>query len=369
MLCISTFRRLINSTSHDGSFPFVFVQRLPALEVRSGRSSLISSTFIAQVARQYGRGVHPLRPGQPWIVRFDGEQGIDAGGLARDLASEVALDICTPNCGVCIETPNARAGVGKFRDCVIPFARPGADRDLLRFVGMFIGICIRAGLPHDFRFPPVVWDYLAHGVLLPELVLEIDDGFAALLEHGQSFVTTTLTGSSIPLTAGGRTEAVTAANRQMFIALAKAQRFAEMQESLALVHEGLWQVFGFGPIATLSGDVIEIFACGQGEITVNALRETTFLFLPNESARMFWNVVEQLTSEERSALLKFATGSPRIPIGSTHRLRVTSSGPPDQCPTAATCSCELHWPEYSSLDIALRRVRAAINFGGGFAFV
>jgi hypothetical protein len=238
------------------------------------------------------------------------------------------------------------------------------------FAGALIAICIRSQLPQDFRFPPVVWDFLMRGQLERERVLEIDLGLAALLESGSCFVTVDLVGNEVPLTAGGRLELVTPENRARFVALAIAHRCAEMQQALVWMSDGFRENLRFDPLPVLSGTSLELLACGAREISAQDLRRVTRVNLPVQRERIFWAVVDQLTSEERGLLLRFSTGTRRIPAASIGErmvsLEVDCGGDRNQCPSASTCFAALHWPDYSSVEIALVRVRVAITYGGRF---
>jgi hypothetical protein len=182
-----------------------------------------------------------LNDRRPWQVVFTEENVIDFGGPARELVSEFTADICSPNCGLVVQTPNGRANVGNYRDCVVPFG-DSANYLYLLFVGSFIAICIRSGLAEDSRFPPLVWDYLANGSLTIERLFEIDQDYAKLInsleeafdrgmaedEFAQAFrlpfVVLDITSQQISLCERGRSEMLTLRKCRRFIALANEFR-------------------------------------------------------------------------------------------------------------------------------------------------
>ena len=98
--------------------------------------------------------------------------------------------------------------------------------------------------------------------------------------------------------------------------------------------------------------------------------------------KWFWEVVEELSPDERSLLLIFATGMATVPIGGFANLssihgdripftisRVTASDWESPLPTAATCFNMLRLPVYPSKGGLRDKLLAAIRFGSaGFTF-
>ena len=62
----------------------------------------------------------------------------------------------------------------------------------------------------------------------------------------------------------------------------------------------------------------------------------------NESHKIivwFWRLVHSLKEEEKALLLKFATGSPRVPASGFASLQVLF---PECCPVRNSCACNLN---------------------------
>ena len=116
---------------------------------------------------------------------------------------------------------------------------------------------------------------------------------------------------------------------------------------------------------------LKFFICGRDELSAEQLI-SRLNFIEGESyAKSFKWVVEQLTSEERILLLKFATGRVSIPVagsGASLTLNVSfnkpcGKNPPYSLPVAATCSSTIDVPCYPTKEIMLERIRVAIHFG------
>jgi E3 ubiquitin-protein ligase HUWE1 len=92
-----------------------------------------------------------------------------------------------------------------------------------------------------------------------------------------------------------------------------------------------------------------------------------------------FKVVERLSKEERALLLKFATGSARVPLGGFEHLKGLTdaqkftvrlwTGDKTSLPRASTCFNCLYLPAYGSYEILEAKLLSAIRYGcQGFQF-
>jgi hypothetical protein len=315
---------------------------------------------------------------------------VDVGGPGRELVAEAAADLCAANCGLVVPIPNDVAGAGELRDLVVPYPKQAiAPAQLeLEFAGALIAIAMRSGLAQDFRFPPLVWEYLVtRQVRLPR-IFEIDQAFAALmtsLEEAQkegvndadfavrfnlSFVVLNSRMEEVALVPGGRSRRVRASDLPQFIALATEWRLRELRGPLEALAKGFWENLNFAPPAGVGWRCVEFLACGRQGIELETLRSIATIHLPEDRERRFWSACARLTPEELGMLLKFATGRSRLPPGRLRRdedlFVVDSDEGTDRLPTASTCFNKLHLPRYTTDDKCLIALRAAINFAGSF---
>ena len=83
--------------------------------------------------------------------------------------------------------------------------------------------------------------------------------------------------------------------------------------------------------------------------------------------RDFWSIVHNdLTVDQRIALLGFVTGSSRMPLGGMKELRVViqRAGPDSAAlPSASTCFHTLLLPEYSSREKLRAKLLQALDLG------
>ena len=389
---LERFRSEIMKRSHEDRPLYLNINRAAAEEVRDGLNKTFSNTLIAQLAAKYkcerAEAFRSCLP-EPWHVDFKGERGIDAGGLARELVSEAAIDLCTPNCGLVIPVPNARNEVGDLRELVIPY--PHSDQknvaDQYRFAGVLIGMAIRTGLVQEFAFPPLVWDYLVTGEVKIERIFEIDENYRLLIQSLQeaqrsdiddrtfisrfnlTMVVLDSRGIECPLSPSGRLEMVTLSKCGEYIARANEYRCNELKEWLEQIRSGFWENLGFNESGLIDWRALQYAACGEDAITTEQLKAVTVSNLAPARLEMFWRVVENLTPDERIALLKFATGRRRLPpVFDEHAvfLKVDDDSSTDALPKASTCFHALHLPTYTEYSKAYQLIRAAIRFSNTY---
>lgn len=389
-LRMGRFRHLIEQQSNDDPNE-IQINRREAYEIRTGTSDDLKMTIIAQLTRCYKDPRAFRRRGdKPWRVTLMGESGIDAGGPARELVSEAAKDLVSPFCGLFIQVPNGRNDVGSNRDSVIPIADPRHTNALeqYKFAGVLIGICIRSGIVQDLNIAPFVWEYLASGSLTIEDIFAIDENYRVLIESlmeaikseidettfeskfNLRFVIYDSRGQEVPLTQRGRVEKVTFANCSEFISLANEFRLGEMRQNLEAMRNGLWENLDFKPPSFTTGEMLEFSACGNKEITYEAMKKIIrFESVSSDQQEYFLRVLQAMTSEQRSELLKFSTGRVRLPAQSSGEMTLhvdRANGVRDRLPTASTCFNQFHMPQYSSFDKALKMITVAIEYTGTF---
>lgn len=89
------------------------------------------------------------------------------------------------------------------------------------------------------------------------------------------------------------------------------------------------------------------------------------------SVRMFWDVMESMSDEDRRKVLKFVTSTPRAPLlgfGSLNpRFSIRDAGDDEnRFPTTSTCVNLLKLPRYRSENMLREKLLYAVNSGAGF---
>jgi ubiquitin-protein ligase E3 A len=121
---------------------------------------------------------------------------------------------------------------------------------------------------------------------------------------------------------------------------------------------------------------IELLVCGSKHYDFQDLENSTEYdggyTADSPVIRYFWEIVHELTAEQKRQLLQFSTGSDRVPIGGLSKLKLViarNGSDTDRCPTAHTCFNVLLLPEYASKDKLKDRLLKAITYSKGFGML
>ena len=135
------------------------------------------------------------------------------------------------------------------------------------------------------------------------------------------FTFTVLGGVQIELVPGGADRFVTLADRAEFCELARRSCMNQFDSQIALIRSGL-DDYNIPAVALLlwTPDEFQTQVAGSLEIPVEALRKGIQVSGNNDQKTYFWAAVERMTNEQRSMMLKFATGRSRLPLHMTLNL-------------------------------------------------
>ena len=322
---------------------------------------------------------------RPIHFKFVGEEGVDAGGVTKEfflLAMRAAFDL---NAGLFLSA----------RDNEVVWFNGAADDpgDLqtLRYIGMLVGLALYNGVLLDLRFPRVLWRLLLGESVGLQHLAELDPtlarGLADVLAYDGgdeedvfclSFSTQTEFLGVVkthPLCEGGEDVDVTAENKESYVQLmAERTIVGAVKPQLDAFRQGFCTVTAETILSMLSASDLERAVVGERTLDFAALERGAAYEggydAEHTAVKRFWRVVRGLFDEtERAALLAFATGSRRAPIGGLAQLRfvIQRAGPHSaMLPTSHTCFNTLLLPEYKDDATMEARLRVAIRECEGF---
>nr|XP_012423009.1 PREDICTED: ubiquitin-protein ligase E3A isoform X4 [Odobenus rosmarus divergens] len=261
-------------------------------------------------------------------VEFEGEQGVDEGGVSKEFFQLVVEEIFNPD-------------IGTFRD--LGDSHPvlyQSLKDLLEYEGnveddMMITFQISQT---DLFGNPMMYD---------------------LKENGDK----------IPITNENRKEFV---NLYSDYILNKS-----VEKQFKAFRRGFHMVTNESPLKYLfRPEEIELLICGSRNLDFQALEETTEYdggyTRDSVLIREFWEIVHSFTDEQKRLFLQFTTGTDRAPVGGLGKLKmiIAKNGPDtERLPTSHTCFNVLLLPEYSSKEKLKERLLKAITYAKGFGML
>lgn len=382
--------KALTIASVEGSLRRVKVERGSArlANARCGKDDG-GYTVFGQVARQLKDAPLLAKPSTDeqvvWRVDFEGEGGVDHGGLFRESIRDMAGDLCheDPEGGalkLLIKVPNAATGSINC-DCWLPRPSANTPLDLERFcfLGKLLGCAIRSGNPLAVNLPPVVFKLLLFEPAGLRDLADVDQAAARALHTlctqtpagsqwdavAPTWRTTASDGTVIQL--APRAPCVRHEDRAAYFAAALNARLHESRAQVDAMRAGLESNVPRSALRLLTWRQLERAVCGQHHVTVAALQSIVSYRMNKDEQRVqwLWRVLEEGTDEDRSAFLAFATGRSRLPVDNSRKALVLApadeSHGDSRLPTAGTCSMTFYVPRYSSFEVMRERVLKAIH--------
>lgn len=371
------------------------LKALQAQELGPGRALGDYENCFVQAFRQL-RGKdsavfrHLISSDRCFQVSFEGEAGVDAGGVFREGMSRIVEDLFSSHFPLLSPCPNARQALGVGADKFLPaadqFANDPTALEMFSFVGKLAGMSLRAKLGLPLPFPRLVWRKLLGEAATAEDLREIDllawkllddlercdrDQFQREHQGKLRFVcpaSPTSSSASRELVPGGAGREVTFSDRLEFCALVRAARLSEFDRPIAAMREGLAEVVPARPLLLFSAEELEELVCGSPAISFELWqRQTEVSGLSPEVVALFWKVLQSLSPAEQSGFIRFAWGRSRLPARAEDfpRKMKLERGGRGSLPVAHTCFFSVELPEYRTEEEMRHGLRTAIHFGVG----
>lgn len=355
--------------------------------LRIRRNHLLEDA-LDEVARQKPKDLFkPLR------VHFIGEDGIDAGGVKKEFFQLLVAEVLSPDYGMLSYQAESRT----YWFCPVTLEE---DSSFL-LLGLILGLAIYNGVLLDFPLPLALYrKMLGHEVRLRDLEdmqPSLGRGLQALLayeppldERGEP-----LPGSAVEevfcqsfavevpcwgerrlveLKPGGADVPVTEDSRREFVDLyVDFWLNSSVHAQFEAFARGFLMLCGGPALQLFSATELERLVCGNPCLDFEGLQRSARYeagyAADHRVIQWLWDVVTELSDEEKRLFLKFFTGSDRAPIGGLANLRcvIQRDGPDsNKLPTSHTCFNTLLLPSYKSRDKLADRLRLAILNSEGF---
>ncbi|KAH9194464.1 hypothetical protein AeNC1_003578 [Aphanomyces euteiches] len=340
-------------------------------------------------------------------VKFLGEGVNDYGGPYRavfeQIIDELQMDQVEITKGeqgllpLLVPCPNRRSGTGSNQDkfvlnpsCgTISVAVGPIALELHRFLGKLIGTAVRHGLQIGLDLPSIVWRSLVGLPLTRRHLEEIDvvayntltqleelKPSAESEEYCKQFTFTThlSDGTEVPLRPDGESQHVDYESRLEYVNLSFKRRLSESNPQLLALREGLSSVIPMEIAGLFTPKELETLICGRRQVDVSLLKQCTEYEDVDPNAPhivAFWQVLEEMTSDERTLFLRFVWARSRMPNSAKDfPMNFKLQAPHDQgarsqpdlyLPHAQTCFFSLSLPAYSTKDILRNKLLYAIQ--------
>ncbi|KAI3942446.1 hypothetical protein MKW98_013098 [Papaver atlanticum] len=331
-------------------------------------------------------------------VHFQGEEGIDAGGLTREwyqLLSRVIFDkgalLFTTVGNESTFQPNPNS------------VYQTEHLSYFKFVGRVVGKALFDGQLLDVHFTRSFYKHIL-GVKVTyhdieaidpdyfknlkwmlendisdvlDLTFSMDADEEKLILYERAEVT------DYELIPGGRNIRVTEENKHEYVDLVAEHRLTTaIRPQINAFLEGFNELISRELISIFNDKELELLISGLPDIDLDDMRANTEYSGYSSASpiiQWFWDVAQGFSKEDKARLLQFVTGTSKVPlegfsalqgISGSQRFQIHKAyGSPDHLPSAHTCFNQLDLPEYPSKQHLEERLLLAIHEANeGFGF-
>ncbi|PKY00879.1 putative E3 ubiquitin-protein ligase hula [Aspergillus campestris IBT 28561] len=367
----------------------IYFRSQPALRIMSGqchvkvRRNNIFEDSYAEIMRQSASDLK-----KRLMIKFDGEDGLDYGGLSREffflLSHEMfnpfyclfeysAHDNYTlqinPHSGVNPEHLNYFKFIGRVVGLAI-FHRRFLDSF---FIGAFYKMMLRKkvslqdmeGVDEDLH-RNLAWTLENDIEGIIEMNFAVDDE-----KFGER--------RTIDLKPGGRDEPVTNENKGEYVELVTEWKIVKrVEEQFNAFMSGFNELIPADLVNVFDERELELLIGGIADIDVDDWKKHTDYRgyqEQDEVIQNFWKIVRTWDAEQKSRLLQFTTGTSRIPVNGfkdlqgsdgPRRFTIEKSGDPSALPKSHTCFNRLDLPPYKTHDALEHKMSIAVEETLGF---
>jgi len=322
---------------------------------------------------------------QKLMVKFEGEEGLDFGGVSRELFHLLSRDAFSANYGLFKSANGSNNALVQINP-----ASDVADSEHLRmfhFLGRLFGIAIIHRQFLSVHLVPSFYKLILGRAVCFEDLEAVDEeyhrGLKWMLSNSitdildETFTTTEDRYgkiSSIELRPGGNNIAVTDANKQLYVDLIVNYRVRQrIQAQFSAFMDGFTKLVPSDALTSFDEYDLELLICGVSVIDVDDWEACTEYngYTANDAVvRRFWQCVRSWPEERKTRLLQFVTGSGRVPVSGFKDLRgsdgprrflIERCGAPNALPKSHTCFNRLDLPPYTNSAVLERKLTTAIE--------
>ncbi|KAI5288324.1 hypothetical protein KEM54_005299, partial [Ascosphaera aggregata] len=322
-------------------------------------------------------------------IKFHGEEGIDAGGVAREWFHVLARSMFNPDFALFIP-------VAADRTTFHPNRLSGINEEHLsffKFIGRIISKALYEGRVLDCHFSRAVYKrILGKDVSIKDMeTLDLDyyKSLQWMLENDiTDIITETFSVETdsfgekqiIDLIPNGRNIPVTQENKEEYIQKVVNYRLVgSVEEQLDNFLKGFHDIIPKQLISIFNEQELELLISGLPDIDIDdwkANSEYHNYTSTSPTIQWFWRAVRSFDKEERAKLLQFVTGTSKVPLNGFKELEGMNGftkfnihrdyGTKDRLPSSHTCFNQLDLPEYDSYEELRQRLYTAMTTGSGY---
>lgn len=367
----------------------IYFRSQPAMRIHSGqchikiRRSHIFEDSFAEITRQSATDLK-----KRLMVKFDGEDGLDYGGVSREFFFLLSHEMFNPF--YCLFEYSAH---DNYTLQINPHSGINPEHlNYFKFIGRVVGLAIFHRRFLDAFFIGALYKMvLGKPVSLADmegvdadfhrsLQWMMDNDITDVLEQTFSTEDERFGVMTVEdLIANGRNIDVTNENKKEYVELMVKWRIEKrIAEQFQAFKEGFHELIPQDLINVFDERELELLIGGIAEIDVDDWKKHTDYRGYTESDEVvqnFWQTVRSWDGEQKSRLLQFTTGTSRIPVNGfkdlqgsdgPRRFTIERAGEVTNLPKAHTCFNRLDLPPYKNMETLQQKLTIAVEETMGF---
>ncbi|KAJ3484217.1 hypothetical protein NLI96_g5782 [Meripilus lineatus] len=385
----STLDANVPQYKRDFRRKLIYFRSQPAMRAQPGncqikvRRNHIFEDSYAEIMRQTPNDLK-----KRLMIKFDGEDGLDYGGLSREFFFLLSHEMFNPF--YCLFEYSAH---DNYTLQINPAS--GVNPEHLNYF-KFIGRCLGLGIFHR-RFLDAYFITAFYKMILKKKVTladlesvdaELHRGLTWMLENDitdvidETFTTTEERFGemvTVELKPGGGDVEVTEDNKKEYVNCVVEYRISKrVKEQFDAFMSGFSELIPQDLINVFDERELELLIGGMSEIDVDDWCKFTDYRgyeVNDEVIQWFWKCIRSWPPERKSRLLQFATGTSRIPVNGfkdlqgsdgPRRFTIEKSGDPSQLPKSHTCFNRIDLPPYKDYASLEQKLTLAVEETVGF---
>ncbi|KAG6812564.1 hypothetical protein H0H92_002216 [Tricholoma furcatifolium] len=351
----------------------VYFRSQQRMRVQAGKCELkIRRTRVLEDSYGAVMALHGEDLKKRLMVSFEGEDGLDYGGVSREWFFLLSHEIFNPSYGLFEYSAH-----DNYTLQINPASAINPDHlSYFKFIGRCLGLAIFHRRFLDAYFVPSFYKMILgkqmtladlesiDADLHRSLVWMLDNDITDVLEETFS-VTEERFGEmvTVELKPGGEQLDVTEENKKEYVDSVVAYRISKrVKEQFDAFMEGLLELIPADLIGVFDERELELLIGGMTEIDMDDWTKFTDYRgyeKTDQVIEWFWQCIRSWPAERKSRLLQFTTGTSRVPVNGfkdlqgsdgPRRFTIEKSGDPAGLPRSHTCFNRLDLPPYTDYE-------------------
>ncbi|KAL2872160.1 NEDD4 family E3 ubiquitin-protein ligase [Aspergillus lucknowensis] len=367
----------------------IYFRSQPALRIMSGqchvkvRRNNIFEDSYAEIMRQSASDLK-----KRLMIKFDGEDGLDYGGLSREFFFLLSHEMFNPF--YCLFEYSAH---DNYTLQINPHSGVNPEHlNYFKFIGRVVGLAIFHRRFLDSFFIGAFYKMMLRKKVSLQDMEGVDEdlhrNLAWTLENDiEGIIDLTFTVDdekfgerrTIELKPGGEDIPVTNENKHEYVELVTEWKIVKrVEEQFNAFMSGFNELIPADLVNVFDERELELLIGGIADIDVDDWKKHTDYRgyqEQDEVIQNFWKIVRTWDAEQKSRLLQFTTGTSRIPVNGfkdlqgsdgPRRFTIEKSGDPIALPKSHTCFNRLDLPPYKTHEILENKLSIAVEETLGF---